>query len=97
MRVKDGDTLTELLNAFNIVLSQLLYVDIKIFDEENCISLLFSLIDSLHSLLMAIGSNKNSLSCNDVVSSLLSENMRQKNMEGQYKCIICKSALPGNN
>jgi hypothetical protein len=41
---------TEHLNAFNIVVSQLLSVDIKISDEDKCISLLFSLPDSWDSL-----------------------------------------------
>jgi hypothetical protein len=83
LRMKDGDSVTEHLNAFNIVVSQLLSVDIKISDEDKCISLLFSLLDSWDSLVVAIGSNTTTLSFNDVVSSLLSEEMRQKNMEGQ--------------
>jgi hypothetical protein len=38
--MNDGDSVTEHLNAFNIVVSQLLSVDIKISDEDKCISLL---------------------------------------------------------
>jgi hypothetical protein len=49
MRMRDGDSVTEHLNAFNIVVSQLLYVEIKILDEDKCISLLFSLSDSWES------------------------------------------------
>jgi hypothetical protein len=37
---------------------------------------------------VAIGSNKTSLKFDEVVSSLLSEEMRQKNMEGQRKNAI---------
>ena len=37
----------------------------------------------LGSIVVAIGSNTNSLKFNEVVSSLLSEEMRRKNMEGQ--------------
>jgi hypothetical protein len=37
LRMKYGDSVTEHLNAFNIVLSQLLSVDIDIYDEDTCI------------------------------------------------------------
>jgi hypothetical protein len=59
------------MNAFNTVVSQLLYVDIKIYDEDKCIILLFSLPDLWDSLVVAIGSNTTTLSFDDVVSSLL--------------------------
>jgi hypothetical protein len=62
----------EHLNAFNTVVSQLVYVEIKISDEDNCISLLFSLPDLWDSLVVAIGSNKNALNFYEMVSSLLS-------------------------
>jgi hypothetical protein len=76
LRMKDGDSVTEHLNAFNTVVSQLLSVDINISDEDKCISLLFSLPDSWDSLVVAIGSNATTLSFDDVVSSLLLEEMR---------------------
>jgi hypothetical protein len=73
----------EHLNALNIVVSKLLSVEIKISYEDKCIALLFSLLDSWDSLIVAIGSNTNILSFDDVVSCLLLEDMRRKNMEGQ--------------
>jgi hypothetical protein len=82
LRMRDGDSVAEHLNAFNTVVSQLVSVDIKISDEDKCISLLCSLPDSWDSLVVAIGSNTSSLKFEEVVSSLLSEEMRRKNMEG---------------
>ena len=43
LRMKDGDLVIEHLNAFNTVISQLLSIDIKILDEDKCISLLCTL------------------------------------------------------
>jgi hypothetical protein len=50
LRMRDGDSVAEHLNAFNTVVSQLVSVDIKISDEDKCISLLCSLPDSWDSL-----------------------------------------------
>eukprot|EP00253_Pinus_taeda_P015803 PITA_15803 len=81
--MKDGDSVTEHLNAFNTVVSQLLSVDIKISDEDKCISLLCSLPDSWDSLVTAIGSNATTLQFDEIVSALLTEEMRRKNMDNQ--------------
>ena len=59
------------LNAFNTVEGQIVFVEIKISDEDKCISLLCSLPDSWDSLVVAIGSNTTSLKFDEVVSSLL--------------------------
>ena len=83
LRMKDGDSVTEHLNAFNTVVSQLSSIDIKISNEDKCISLFFSLPDSWDSLVIAIGSNTTTLNFDDIVSALLSEEMRWRNMEGQ--------------
>jgi len=80
--MKDGDSVTEHLNAFNIVVSQLLYVDIKISDQDKGINFLCSLLDVWDSLVVAIGSNTTTSKFDEIVSSLLSEDMRQQNMEG---------------
>jgi hypothetical protein len=80
--MKDRDLVTEYLNAFNTVVCQLLFVDIKISDEDKRISLLCFLLDSWDSLVVAIGSNTTTLSFDDVVSFLLLEEMRWMNIEG---------------
>ena len=83
LRMKDGDSMTENLNAFNTVVSKLSSVDIKISDEDKCTSLLCSLPDSWDNLVIAIGSNTTTLNFDDIVSALLSKEMRWRNMEGR--------------
>ena len=76
LRMKDGDSVTEYLNAFNTIVSQLLSVDIKISYEDKCINLLCSLPNSWDSLVFAIDSNATALQFDEIVSSLLSKEMR---------------------
>ena len=44
LRMRDGDSVAEHLNTFNIVVSQLVSVDIKILNEDKCIYLLVLLV-----------------------------------------------------
>jgi hypothetical protein len=83
IRMEDGDSVTEHLNAFNTLVSQLGSVNITIAEEDKCITLLCSLPDSWDNLVVAIGSTTQStLKYEDVVASLLSEEMRRKSMDG---------------
>jgi hypothetical protein len=83
LRMEDGDSVTEHLNAFNTLVSQLGSVNIMIAEEDKCITLLCSLPDSWDNLVVAIGSTTQStLKYEDVVASLLSEEMRRKSMDG---------------
>eukprot|EP00253_Pinus_taeda_P021908 PITA_21908 len=95
LRMKDGDSVTEHLNAFNIVVSQLASVDIKILDEDKCISLLCSLPNSWDSLVIAIGSKAIALHFDEIVSSLLTEEIRWKNMEIQNGDALYKAPNKG--
>jgi hypothetical protein len=76
LRMRDGDSVVDHLNALNTVVSEIVFVEIKISDEDKCNNLLCSLPDSWDSLIVAIGSNTTSLKFEEVVSSLLSEEMR---------------------
>ena len=71
LRMRNGDSITKHLNAFNIVINQLLSID-----KEKRISLLCSLSDSWDNLVKAIGSNNITLKIDDVVTTLLAEEMR---------------------
>jgi hypothetical protein len=82
LRMEDGDSVTEHLNAFNTLVSQLGYVHIMLAEEEKCITLLCSLSDSWDNLVVAIGSiTQSTLKYEDVVSYLLSKEMRRKSMD----------------
>jgi hypothetical protein len=82
-RMDNGDSVIEHLNSFNTMVSQLLSIDIKFFDEDKCIILLFYFPDSWDILVVAIGSNATTLKFDDVVSSLLSKKIRRKTMDSQ--------------
>jgi hypothetical protein len=80
--MEDGDYVIEHLNAFNTLVSQLVSINIMIAEEDKCITMLCSLSDSWDNLVVEIGSTTQStLKYEDVVSSLLSEEMRRKSMD----------------
>jgi hypothetical protein len=77
LRMEDGDSVIEHLNSFNTLVSQLGSVNITIAKEDNCITLLCSFPDSWDNLVVAMCSTTQStLKYEDVVASLLSEEMR---------------------
>jgi hypothetical protein len=83
LRMEDGDSVTEHLNSFNTLVSQLVSVNIMNVEEYKSITLLCSFLDSWDNLVVAIGSTTQStLKYEDVVASLLSEEMRKKIMDG---------------
>jgi hypothetical protein len=82
LRMSEGISITKHLNVFNTIISELSYVYIKIIEDEKCIILLCYLPDSWDSLVVAIESNSSTLSLEDVVASLMSKEIRRKNMEG---------------
>jgi len=83
--MSEGSLVTEHLNVFNTIVSQLSSMDIKIIEEKKCVSLLCYFPYSWDSLVVDIGSNTTTLALEDVVSYLLSKEMRRKNMEGSNK------------
>ena len=52
----ENDTVTEHLNVYNTLVSQITYVGIKMAEEDKCITLLCSFLDSWDNLIVVIGS-----------------------------------------
>jgi pantothenate kinase len=96
LRMRDGDSVVEHLNTFNTMVSQSVFVEIKISDEDKCIHLLCCLADSWDSLVVAIGSNTISLKFDEVVSSFFfgGDEMEEYGRT-EHKRIVCKRMLPG--
>jgi hypothetical protein len=81
--MEDGDSVIEHLNAFNTLVSQLRSVNIMIVEEDKCITLLCSFLESWDNMVVAIGiTTQSTLNYEDVVASLLFEEMRRKSMDG---------------
>lgn len=81
LRMRDRDLVIKNMNAFNVVVSQLLYFDINISNEDKYICLLCSLLDPWDSLVFFIRSNETTLKFDEIISSFLSQKMTQKNIE----------------
>jgi hypothetical protein len=78
------------LNAFNMLLAQLTSIGVKIEEEDRCMLLLCSLLDSWDHLVMAIGSTTSSFKMEDVVASLLLEEMRRKSSKMVKEALAIK-------
>jgi hypothetical protein len=53
--MEDGDSVIEHLNFFNTLVSQLVYVNVMIAEEDKCITLLCSFLGTWDNLVVAIG------------------------------------------
>ena len=74
--MENGDSMIKHLNSFNTLVSHLISIDIKMEEEDKCITLLCSLPDLGDNLVVAIGSiKKSTLTFEDIVASLLLEGM----------------------
>jgi hypothetical protein len=93
--MEDGDSVTKHLNSFNTLVIELVYVDIKLTEEDKCIVLLCSFPDSQDNMVVAIGSTtKSTLAYEDVVTSLLLEDMRWNNMDSQSTDVLFARGRP---
>ena len=70
------------LNVYNTLVSQIISVGIKMVEEDKCITLLCSLPNSWDNLIVATCNfSEVTLKFDEIVLSLLSEEMRQKTMD----------------
>ena len=67
-----GNLVSKKLNAFNTMINQFLFTDVKIIEEDKCINLLCSFPQSWDSLVVAIGRNNATLQIDDVVAYIIS-------------------------
>lgn len=93
LRIREGGYVADHLNAFNMLIAQLTYVGVKIDEEDRCMLLLCSFLDSWDHLVMAIGSTTSTFKMEDVVASLLSEEMRRKSSEMEKEALVVRGRL----
>ena len=85
MKMVEGGSVTDHLNEFNTVTSQLTYVKVNFDEEVRALLILCSLPKSWNSLVMAVSnsvSGSNTLKFDDVVGVILSEEIRRKSSGG---------------
>ena len=78
MKMVEGGSVTDHINEFNTVTSQLTYVNVNFDDEVRALLILGSFLESWNGLVMAVSnsvSKSNTLKFDDVVSVILSEEM----------------------
>ena len=79
MRMKEGMKITYHLNVFNSLIFHLSSMDVKIDDEDKTINLLCTLPKSWDQVVSSISlSTTNTLEFDNVVGTLLSEELRKK-------------------
>lgn len=88
--MEEGGSIADHLNAFNMLVAQLNSVGVKIDDQECCMLVLCSLPDSCDHLVMAVGSTTTTFKMEDVVASLLSEEMRRKPFEMAKEALVAR-------
>lgn len=89
LKMEERRTVADHLNAFNMLVSQLNYVDVNIDDQECCMLVLCSLHDAWDHLILVVGSTTTTFKMEDVVAStLLFEEMRRKSSEMAKEALI---------
>ena len=81
MKMLKGGSITNYLNEFNTLTSELSYVKVNFDDEVRALLILCSLPESWNSLAMDVSNSipsSNTLKFDDVVGVILSEEMRRK-------------------
>lgn len=80
LKMKEGESITNHLNAFNLIISQLALIDVKLEDEDKCILFLCSLSESWENLIVAISSGSTKPKMDNLIAILLLEEVRRNSM-----------------
>lgn len=87
LKMKEGGIVSNHLNEFNTLVTQLVLVDISLDDEIKAILLLCSLPNSWEGVVLVVSTSvatKNKLKFDDVVATLPNKDMRRKNQETSF-------------
>jgi hypothetical protein len=93
LRMGDGDSVSKHLNAFNTIVNQLNLVGVKMDEDDCCMTLLCSLPYLWDNLVMGIESTTKKLVLDEVVATLISEEMRLKYFESTREALAVSGSL----
>ena len=90
LKMLEGASITDHINEFNLIASQLNYVDISFEDEVRALILLSSLSESWGATMTAISSScgSNKLKFTEVWNLILSEDIRRKESKENFSSIL---------
>jgi len=78
LRMKEETTVLEHLNLFNMIISELLVVDVKINEEDKALILLNSLSESYDHILTIMLCDKETLILKEIISTPLYNELRKR-------------------
>lgn len=76
-----GGSIVDHLNVFNMIIDQLGYISVKVDDQDKCMLMYCYFLDLWDHLVMIIGSSTSTFKLEDVIISLLFEEMQRKSFE----------------
>lgn len=80
LKIRDSDSIIEYLSYFNTIIGQLASIEVNIEDDDNCILILCSVIDSSENLIIVVDSGGIEPKMDNIIPILSLEEMRRKTM-----------------
>lgn len=90
LKISEGTFVEDHLNYFNMIIVELTSVGDAIKDEDHCMLLLCSLLDTWDHLVMAIWNTSTQFKMEDVVSSLLSKEAQRKSSKMAKEALVVR-------
>jgi len=100
LKMVEGGSMTDHLNEFNTIVSQLTSVNVKFDEEVRALLILCSLLERWNSLVMAVSNSifgSNTLKFDDVVGVILSEEIRRKSSGGSTSGSVLNAESRGRS